>query len=151
MNMDDLDIYGFMWLTHLDLENGMIYLNIEYVPINVVLASLYYCSEALTDWGQNETDAISQTTFSSAISWMKMYWFLFKFYWSLFPRVQLTIFQHWFRYLNQWWLVYWCIYAFIGLNELIEYCLRLFHWQSGNVIMAPMQDKLPYLVFMKCW
>ena len=37
-----------------------------------------------------------------------------KFHWSLFPRVQLTIFQHWFRwwlgavqptshYLNQWW------------------------------------------------
>ena len=43
-----------------------------------------------------------------------------KFHWSLFPRVQLLINQHWFRqwlgtcsvpshYLNQWWLVYWCI------------------------------------------
>ena len=48
---------------------------------------------------------------------MKMFEFRSKFHWSLFPRVQLTIFQHWFRlwlgavqatshYLNQWWLVY---------------------------------------------
>ena len=41
-------------------------------------------------------------------------WIPIKFHWSLFPRVQLTIFQHWFtqwlgtdhatsHYLNQWW------------------------------------------------
>ena len=53
-----------------------------------------------------------------------------RFHWSLFPRVQSTIFQHWFKlwhgaiqepshYLNQWWLVYWCIYASLGLNELM--------------------------------
>ena len=46
-----------------------------------------------------------------------------------FLRVQSTIFHHWFRlwlgavqatshYLNQWWLVYWRIYASLGLNEL---------------------------------
>ena len=28
---------------------------------------------------------------------MKMYKFLLRFHWSLFARVQLTIFQHWFR------------------------------------------------------
>ena len=50
---------------------------------------------------------------------------------SLFLGVQLTIFQHWFRwwlgtnqatshYLNQWWLVYWCIHASLGLNELTK-------------------------------
>ena len=60
---------------------------------------------------------------------MKMFEFRLKFHWSLFPRVQLTIFQHWFRewlgavqatshYLNQWWLVYRRIYASFGLNEL---------------------------------
>ena len=60
---------------------------------------------------------------------MKMFEYRLKFHWSLFLRVQLTIFQHWFRkwlgavhatshYLNQWWLVYWCIYASLGLNEL---------------------------------
>ena len=47
----------------------------------------------LTHWGQDKTDAISQTTFSNAFSWMKMFEFLLKFHWSLFLRVQLTIFQ----------------------------------------------------------
>ena len=51
----------------------------------------------LTHWGRDKMDAISQTTFWSAFSWMKMFEFRFKFHWSLFLRVQLTIFQHWFR------------------------------------------------------
>ena len=42
-------------------------------------------------------DAISQTTFSNAFYWVKMYGFRLKFHWSLFLRVQLTIFQHWFQ------------------------------------------------------
>ena len=42
---------------------------------------------------------ISQTTFSSAFSWMTNFVFWFKFNWSLFPIFQLTIRQHWFR---QW-------------------------------------------------
>ena len=57
------------------------------------------------------------TTFSNACSSMKMYDFLLRFHWSLFPGVQLTEFQHGFRwwlgagqatihYLNQWWLVF---------------------------------------------
>ena len=56
----------------------------------------------------------TQTTFSNAFSWMKLYGFRFNFNWSLFLRVQLTLFQHWFRkllgadqatshYLYQWW------------------------------------------------
>ena len=44
-----------------------------------------------------QMNAISQTTFSNAFSWMKIFEFLLKFHWSLFPRVQLTIFQQWFR------------------------------------------------------
>ena len=39
---------------------------------------------------------IFQTIFSNAFSWMKMCWFRLMFHWSLFPRVKLTIFQHWF-------------------------------------------------------
>ena len=35
--------------------------------------------------------------FPSAFSWMKMFEYRLKFHWSLFLRVQLTIFQHWFR------------------------------------------------------
>ena len=60
---------------------------------------------------------------------MKMLEFRLNFLWSLFLRVQLTIFQHWFRYwlgagqatshyLNQLWSKYWRIYASLSLNEL---------------------------------
>ena len=74
-------------------------------------------------------DAISQTTFWSAFSWMKMFELRLKFHWSLFQRVQLTIFQHcldnglapirrqaiiW----TKWCLFYWRIYASLGVNEL---------------------------------
>ena len=50
----------------------------------------------LTHWDRERMVAISQTSFSNAFSWMKIYEFRLKFHWSLFPRVQLTIFQHWF-------------------------------------------------------
>ena len=52
---------------------------------------------ALTHWGRDEMNNISQTTFSNVFSSMKMYEFRLKFHWSLFPSVQLSIFQHWFR------------------------------------------------------
>ena len=75
---------------------------------------------SLTHWGQDKMAAIFQTMFSNAFSWMRILVFWLKFHWSLFPRVQLTIFQHWFRKwlgvgqatshcLNQWWLVDWQI------------------------------------------
>ena len=47
----------------------------------------------LTHWGRDEMDNISQTTFSNAFSWIKMFEFRLKFYWSLFVRVQLKIFR----------------------------------------------------------
>ena len=85
----------------------------------------------LTHWGWDKMDGISQTTFPNAFSWMKMYEFRLRFHWILFPRVKLTISQHWFRswlgagqatshVLNQWWLVYWRIYASLGLIVLIR-------------------------------
>ena len=88
--------------------------------------------ESLTHWGRDKMAAIFQTTFSKAFSWIKMYEFRLRFHWILFPMVQLTIFQHWFRSwlgpgqatshdLNQWWLVYCCIYASLGLNELMQW------------------------------
>ena len=60
------------------------------------------------------------------ISWTKMYELRLKFHWS-FLRAQITTSQHWkwkwlgadqatSHYLNQWWLVYWRIYASLGLN-----------------------------------
>ena len=47
----------------------------------------------LTHWGRDEMDNISQTTFSNVFSSMKMFEFRLTFLWSLFPRVQFTIFQ----------------------------------------------------------
>ena len=57
---------------------------------------------------------ISQTVFSDAFSWMKIYEFWLRFHWSLFLMFELTVLQHWIRlwlgafqatshYLNQWW------------------------------------------------
>ena len=48
-------------------------------------------------WSRGKIVAISQTTFSNAFSWMKMYEFRLRFHWNLFLRLELTIFQHWFR------------------------------------------------------
>ena len=50
----------------------------------------------LTHWGRDKMDAITQTTFSSAFFWTKMFDFWLKFHWSLILRVQSTIFKHWF-------------------------------------------------------
>ena len=58
--------------------------------------ALVLCS-ALTHWSRDKMAAFSQTTLSNAFSWMKILEFRLKFHWSLFLRVQLTIFQHWFR------------------------------------------------------
>ena len=51
----------------------------------------------LTHWGRDKMDAISQTTLSNAFLWMKILEFWSRFHWCLFRRIQLTIFQHWFR------------------------------------------------------
>ena len=60
-------------------------------------AGLLWYRLSLTHWGRDKMAAISQTIFSNAFSWMKMFEFWLKFHWSLFLRVQLIIFQHWFR------------------------------------------------------
>ena len=48
-------------------------------------------------WGWEQMAAIFQMTFSNGFSWMKMYECWLKFHLSLFLRVHITIFQHWFR------------------------------------------------------
>ena len=70
----------------------------------------------LTHWRRDEIGNISQT-FPNVFASTKMFEFRLEFHWSVFLRVQLTLFQHWLRYspgavqatsdyLNQWWLVY---------------------------------------------
>ena len=63
--------------------------------ISITLSAL--SDATLTHWGRDKMAAIFQTTFLNAFSWMKMFKFRLRFHWSLFPRVQLRIFQHWFR------------------------------------------------------
>ena len=80
--------------------------------------------EAETKW----TEPCKQH-FQTYFFLMQMFEFRLKFHWILLIRIQLTIFQHWFKkrlgtvqvtshYQNQWWLFYWCIYASFSLNEL---------------------------------
>ena len=45
-----------------------------------------------THWGRDKMGAISQATFSSAFSWMKMFEFWLKFHCNMFLKAQLTIF-----------------------------------------------------------
>ena len=54
-------------------------------------------TEWFTHWGWDKMPAVSQTAFSNAFSWMKMYEFRLRFHWCLFLMFQLTLFQHWFR------------------------------------------------------
>ena len=97
----------------------MLWILVSRIPFNVFW----------THWGRDKMVTNFLTTFSNAFPWMKMHKFRLRFHWGLFLRVQLTISQHWLRkwlgadqatshYLNQWWLVYWRIYASLGLNEL---------------------------------
>ena len=73
--------------------------------LNNCLPGWYYTAKALmvekthplTHWGWDKMAAISQTILSNPFSWMKMFEFRLRFHWSWFPRVQLTIFQDWFR------------------------------------------------------
>ena len=64
---------------------------------NLRLSDLQMSTSDLTHWGRDKLDAISQTTLSNAFSWMTMLEFRVRYHWSLFPRDQLSIFQHWFR------------------------------------------------------
>ena len=90
----------------------------------------------LTQWCW---DKILQTTFSKAVSWMKMQKFRLKFQWIFFLRTQLTIFWRWFKqwlgaqeatshYLNQRWSDYWCIYASLSLNEFKSISIHPSFW-----------------------
>ena len=60
------------------------------------LVSKMCIHDLITHWGPDNMAAIFQTTFSNAFFLMKMYWFQSRFHWSLFSRIQSTIFQHWF-------------------------------------------------------
>ena len=47
----------------------------------VYVCDSYIYQHILTHWGRDKMDAISQTPFSSAFSWMKIFEFRLKFHW----------------------------------------------------------------------
>ena len=53
------------------------------ISLNVLYTITFTC---ITHWGRDKMDAISQKTFSCAISWMKMYEFRLKFHLECFPK-----------------------------------------------------------------
>ena len=84
-------------LSKLNYYKGLLYggnLFLSMICISPVKKSW---EQLLTHWCQYKMVAISQTTFSNAFFRMKMYKFWLWFHLNLFPRVQLTISQHWFR------------------------------------------------------
>ena len=109
---------------------------------------LQFIHFSLTHWGRDKMDAISQKTFSSAFSWMKMYQLRLKFHCSLFLRVQLTIFQHWLRKwlgavqatssdrpTSLWWLQKPCMTRnkHQGIRDRAVYSTVVYRWFLRNL------------------
>ena len=126
----DLSIYSAthkLW----NASPSTLYLQIPWYLIARIKALANIIVSSSAHWGRNKVAAVSKTVFWYTLSGMKMYAFLLRFYWSLFLSLEITIFEQWFRYLlgadqatnhylDQWWLHYRrCIYASLGLNELI--------------------------------
>ena len=90
---------GYHWSVNIGSGNWLVSSGNKPSPGTKVTQSYtaIWSHNELTHWGRDKTAANFLTTFSNAFSWMKIYKFRFRFYWSLFPSVQLTIFHHWFR------------------------------------------------------
>ena len=87
----------------------------------------WHPARILAHWGRDKMAAILQTTISNAFSWMIMHEFRLRVHGSLFIRVQLWVSDRATSYyLDQWWLVCLCIYASLGLNELICVVAHIF-------------------------
>ena len=87
---------GFNESTILLLQPGLIGIKtIDKESIQTTIRFMFCTSYGtFTTLWLRQMATIFQTTFSNAFSWMKMFKFRLR---CLFPRVQLTILQHWFR------------------------------------------------------
>ena len=95
----------------------------------------------LTHLSLDKMSAVSQTIFSDAFSWMKIFVFWLRFHWILFLMVQLTIAQHWFRY----WLAPNRRQSIIWTNaDTIQ--RRIYATVGGDVGPTPKVD-----CSYKCW
>ena len=107
----------------------------------------------LTNWGRYKMDVILQMTI--AFTWMKMYQLQSRFHWKIF----LHLLRKWLssdkvtcHYLNQWWLVYWRIYASLGLSVLIHSTVGILmkcEWDTLSYVNITKQV-LWYLSTTKC-
>ena len=86
---------NFAWIPDQYMYNALLFYYTE--AWNRPMHTITKAGHLLTHWGWDKMAAILQTSFSNAFSWMKMFDFQLKFHGRLFLRVQLTIFQHWFR------------------------------------------------------
>ena len=80
-------------LTYLSLHRAYGRITLRYCHLLVLLFFIKAVPLRPRQNGRNFAD----DTFKRIISWMKMLEFGLNFHWSLFGRVELTIFQHWFR------------------------------------------------------
>ena len=96
-------IFTTKWCRHLastlKLNKNLLIFQINIMTAHDMVTQGVRASTAmiLTRWGRDQIDTITQTTFLSAFFWTKMFELRLKFHWSLFLRVQLTKFHHWFR------------------------------------------------------
>ena len=109
--------------------------------------------------GPIQMAAIAQTTLSNTFSWMKIYEFVLWFHWISFLRVQITLFPHSIRqwldaprvtshFRNQWWLVYWRIYASLGFVELILFVLYFAYLDGwGSILLSAFMWYMPVVLY----
>ena len=94
------------------IEQSILIMKIFHCRIQITLADTAIITLRPRRNGYQFTDDIIKCIF------LKTCKFRLRFHWSLFLRVQLKLFQHWFR----WWFgagqVYWRMYVSLGLNEL---------------------------------
>ena len=69
--------------------------DLDYLNLCGQLFGKYSQDHLLSPW--TKWPLFWQTTISNAFSWMKMIEFRFKVHWNLFPGVEFTMNQHWFR------------------------------------------------------
>ena len=134
--------------THLLIYHSQFFILYQLLNLIIIIfhrRSLHYFF--LTHWGRDRTTGISQTIFSNAFSWMSTFNFRKMFLWNVFLAVgsnrQYATIGLDKGLTPNWWhhciwindgLVYWRIYASLGLNEFNE---NVHIWLHGN-------DKLWY-------
>ena len=100
----------------------------------------------LTNWGRDRMVAIFQTAFSNAFYWIQNIVLWWNFHYKLFPRVQVTIFQHWFRQ----WLGVGQADAFMRHSAAKNYMLRSIdrytHQWNGLSLVYPMPRLCQFIV-----